>query len=175
MAKTKKKVTVKRKKPAKWELEAYEYMDEGMKPYNAARKAGRNHSQAELWAGLENIKAMSGLDYVYYAEIIGYSPQKRIAHLLKMAGVFDREEGAQRVITAGDNNDFVEAPDDRTALAYLKEAHELMGLKKSDKELDAGKIAGLPNVTIQVLPPQDGTKTVVTVGGVNGAVDGKPT
>ena len=158
MAKAKKKVkrvyAKKSKRPA-YQLKAEDIMKEkGVTPYNAAIMAGAKHQQAELFAGLERYRALTQMKYSDIAEIHGGSVVQIIKNLIQRSGINDREEGAQLI--KGTDDSFVEAPDDKAQLLYLKELIELCELKKNKDDRDAGEDKNRPFDIVIRVPP--GTK-----------------
>jgi len=132
----------KEKKP-RWELQAAELVAQtGMSPYNAALKLGRKHAEAELFAGLEVYKHLTGLTYRDIAEQEGATPRVVIRHLIERSGIMDREQGAKKIVGTEDN--FVEAPDDRIQLAYLRELNQICEFTKKDNEHDPNAAINRP-------------------------------
>lgn len=122
------------KKPTKQDqrkalYEIYIGPEHGMRPYNAAIKAGYGYKVAIQMAGEAILERLNYETLTDIAEQEGLTPRALIRHLIERAGILDRERGAKKIV--GTENDFVEAPDDKCQLDYLKELMSLTGYKKA--------------------------------------------
>jgi len=144
------------KKPA-WRLKAEDTISEtGAKPYNAAIINGATHTEATVFAAIEEYKHLSTLTYGDVAEQEGATPRQIIRHLIKRSGINNREEGAQEI--KGSDDSFVEVPSDKVQLAYLKELNGIMDLDERGAEQDPNAQKNRPFDIGIILP--EGSKYV---------------
>jgi len=152
-----KKIYGKRIKRPAYALKADDIMKKtGATPYNAAIMAGARHIQAETYAGMERYKHLTQMTYRDIAEQEGATARTIIKDLIKRSGINDREEGCKLI--KGTDDSFVEAPDDRGQLMYLKELVEICELKKSEAESDPNAQKNRP---FDILIKVDGGSSIV--------------
>lgn len=146
------------KKPAKnskaeKEYALYRSKEYGLSPYNAAIKAGFSVQKALILQEKANAEKVFTESFRDIAEQEGATPRTIVRHLIKMAGLNDREEGAKQI--KGTDDSFVEAPCDKTQLLYLRELISFCDLGAAAKMLNedgteegAGDVF---NISIKVL------------------------
>lgn len=149
-----------------------QYLNLGMKPYNAAIKAGYGHTAAIQMTGEAILERLQYETLTDIAEQEGMTPRALIKHLIERAGLLDRERGAKKIV--GTENDFIEAPDDKCQLDYLKELLSLTGYKKGgliDEKEDDSK-PQVFDIRINVLNiatmPKDEQEVRKLIGASNG-------
>ena len=91
----------------------------GMKPMNAALKAGYSQGQAEMLVGSEEAKRLFDLEPIDIAEQQGFTVTKLIKHLIKESGVITKPKDGEVV-------------DRRVNLSYLQELLAVLRVKKAD-------------------------------------------
>ena len=91
---------------------------------------------------------MATLTHRDIAELEGATPRQIIRHLITRSGLKGREQGATRIVSASvqyagedassKETDWIDVPDDKTQLNYLKELTSVMDLGKDKAEDNAG-------------------------------------